>query len=493
MGDVNDLATPLDADRCYRAMQSRDARFDGWFIAGITSTGIYCRPSCPAPVRPKRENVRIFPTAAAAQSAGFRSCKRCRPDASPGSPEWTVRDDLVGRAMRLIEAGTIDRVGVAGLAGQLAVSERHLHRLLVEHLGATPIALARAHRGNLARILLETSSMPITDVAWAAGFSSVRQFNDTIRAIYDRTPSQLRSSRSGQSRTSEHGVTVAVRLASRGPLDAEWLLGFLNGHGAPGTVAGDEHHHRRVLRLHGGPGLVDLSVRDDTWTAEFELTTIADLAEAISATRRLLDLDVDPDWVGEHLGSDPLLAPDLAAGVGVRIPGSTDAFASAVGTVVGQQVSVAGARTLLGRIVERHGDEHPLDPAFRQFPSAATLADADLTGLGLTTRRVATIGALANAVASGEIDLDPIADRERTAAQLLALPGVGPWTVNVIRMRVLGDPDVLLANDLVIKRQLARLGATEKDHAQWSPWRSYVTAMLWAKVGRGEHEQSDDA
>lgn len=492
MGDVNDLATPLDADRCYRAMQSRDARFDGWFIAGITSTGIYCRPSCPAPVRPKRENVRIFPTAAAAQSAGFRSCKRCRPDASPGSPEWTVRDDLVGKAMRLIEAGTIDRVGVAGLANQLAVSERHLHRLLVEHLGATPIALARAHRGNLARILLETSSMPITDVAWAAGFSSVRQFNDTIRSIYDRTPSQLRSSRTGGTRESEHGVTVSVRLASRGPLDAEWLLSFLNGHGAPGTMAGDDDHHRRVLHLHGGPGLVDLSVREDTWTAEFELTTIADLAEAIAATRRLLDLDVDPEWVREHLGSDPLLATALSAGIGVRIPGSTDSFASAVGTIVGQQVSVAGARTLLGRIVERHGEIHGLDPAFRQFPSAAALADGDLTGLGLTTRRIATIGTLATAVASGKIDLDPIADRERTAAQLLALPGVGPWTVNVLRMRVLGDPDVLLTNDLVIKRQLANICATENDHAQWSPWRSYVTAMLWAQVGRGEHEQSND-
>ncbi len=481
---MNEIATPIDDDRCYRAMQSRDARFDGWFIAGITSTGIYCRPSCPAPVRPKRENVRIFPTAAAAQSAGFRSCKRCRPDASPGSPEWTVRDDLVGRAMRLIESGAVDRIGVAGLAGQLAVSERHLHRLLVEHLGATPIALARAHRGNLARILLETGSMPITDVAWAAGFSSVRQFNDTIRSIYDRTPSQLRAKRRTEASAPENGISVSVRLASRGPLDAEWLLGFLNGHGAPGTMSGDSDHHQRVLRLHGGPGLVSLSVRDEVWTAEFQLTTIADLAEAIASTRRLLDLDVDPEWVAEHLGTDPRLAAELEAGVGVRIPGSTDGFASAVGTIVGQQVSVAGARTLLGRIVERHGEPHPLDPAFQQFPTAEVLAEADVTGLGLTNRRIATIGALATAVATGEIDLDPVADRDRTAHQLLALPGVGPWTVNVIRMRVLGDPDVLLHNDLVIARELARIGPTENDHAQWSPWRSYVTAMLWATVGK---------
>jgi AraC family transcriptional regulator of adaptative response / DNA-3-methyladenine glycosylase II len=468
-------------------MQSRDARFDGWFIAGITSTGIYCRPSCPAPVRPKRQNVRIFASAAAAQSAGFRSCKRCRPDATPGSPEWGVRDDLIGRAVRLIEAGEIDRVGVAGLAERLAVSERHLHRLLVDHLGATPIALARAHRGNLARILLETTTMPVTDVAWAAGFSSVRQFNDTIRAIYARTPSELRRAGPASERPSESTpLSVRVRLPARGPLDDEWLLGFLNSHGAPGITAPGPVAHRRSLSLNGGPGIATVDVHDGTWHAHVELTAISDLAEAIAATRRLLDLDADPAWIREHLDADPTAQKLLANAAGIRIPGATDGFAAAIATIVGQQVSVAGARTMLGRLVARHGRVHRLDETLREFPDAETLASADLTRLGLTNRRIRTIAALAERVADGAIDLGPTADRESTASQLLDVPGIGPWTVNVIRMRVLGDPDVLLANDLIITRLLDAIGAPGETHAQWSPWRSYVTTALWAQVGQGE-------
>ena len=244
--------------------------------------------------------------------------------------------------------------------------------------------------------------------------------------------------------------------------------------------------HRRSLSLNGGPGIATVDVHDGTWHAHVELTAISDLAEAIAATRRLLDLDADPAWIREHLDSDPTAQKLLANAAGIRIPGATDGFASAIATIVGQQVSVAGARTMLGRLVARHGRVHRLDETLREFPDAETLASADLTRLGLTNRRIRTIAALAERVADGAIDLGPTADRESTASQLLDVPGIGPWTVNVIRMRVLGDPDVLLANDLIITRLLDAIGAPGKTHAQWSPWRSYVTTALWAQVGQGE-------
>ena len=478
----------LDEDRCYDALVSRDRRFDGQFIAGITSTGIYCRPSCPAPVRPKRSNVSVFATAAAAQQAGFRSCKRCRPDAAPGSAEWDHRGDLIGRAMRLIESGEIDRVGVAGLAEQLHVSERHLNRLLNEELGAGPKALARAHRANLARILVETTTMPITDVAFASGFSSVRQFNDTIRAVYDRTPSELRKAPGTQdaatSDTAE-GMHLRLWLPAREPIDHEWMFGFLAGHGVPGVAAGDTTSYERTLRLGGTTASIAITPGEDAagvW-ANFSLESLSTLAPAIAAVRSLFDLDADPTHIDETLAGDPQLATLRRLRPGVRVPGAVDGFEAAIGAIVGQQISVAGARTLLGRLVRRATSSDTAtseDQADDQlvFPTAPEILDADLTDIGLTTRRVKTIRALADALVEERLHLELGVNREETRRQLLALPGVGPWTADVIAMRALSDPDVMLDTDLVIRRRLEEIGLTDTTHL--SPWRSYAACTLWA-------------
>ncbi len=483
-------------DRYFDALMSRDRRFDGQFIAGITSTGIYCRPSCPAPVRPLRKNVRFFPTAAAAQSAGLRSCKRCQPDASPGSPEWDLRGDLVGRAMRLIERGDVATVGVPGVARSLHISERHLHRVLTESVGAGPLALARAQRANLARILIETSDMPITDVAFAAGFSSVRQFNETIRAVYDRSPSELRKARrkhgapttAGSSDGIDNSLQITLWLAARWPIDLDWMFAFHRGHGIPGiTSTGDlseenVRSYERTLVLTNGTGHMSLWADKETnperpgmW-ARFTLDHIADLADAIATARAMFDLDADPERIAEHLGTDVHLEPFFTSRPGVGVPGAADGFEASVSAVIGQQISVAGARTLLGRLVETCSDD--ASNARTTFPTAAQLAEVDLESVGLTSRRAATIRSLATAVSNEDLNIDIGSDRADVRRRLLAISGIGPWTADVISMRALRDPDVLLASDLVIKRRLEELRIEDTTH--WAPWRSYVACTLWA-------------
>lgn len=483
-------ALRLDEDQCYEALVSRDRRFDGQFIAAITSTGIYCRPSCPAPVRPKRQNVRVYATAAAAQQAGFRSCKRCRPDAAPGSPEWDRRGDLVGRAMRLIERGEVDRVGVNGLAARLHVSERHLNRTLNEAVGAGPIALARAQRANLARVLLETTSVSITDTAFASGFSSVRQFNDTIRSVYDRSPSELRKKANapGAKRVSDRSLELSLWLPARTPIDHEWMFGFLSGHAVRSIANGDSTSFSRSLLLAGGPARLHATCattgdeRDRSGIhVTFELSGVGDLAEAIARTRRMFDLDADPDHIDDTLGTDPVLGPLRRARPGVRVPGAVDGFEAAVHAVVGQQISVAAANTMMERIVHattNEGDAESSADSIIVFPDAETVAATDLSSIGLTNRRQTTIHALAKAVADGRIDLDAATDRASTRGALLELPGIGPWTADVIAMRALGDPDVLLGTDLVIARRLDGARSVNTNH--WAPWRSYATCTLWA-------------
>ncbi len=481
-----------DEQRCYDALLSRDRRFDGQFIAGITSTGIYCRPSCPAPVRPLRKNVRFFPTAAAAQISGMRSCKRCQPDASPGTPEWDLNGDLVARAMRLIERGEVDRIGVAGIARTLNVSERHLHRMLSSAVGASPIALARAQRANLARVLLQTSELSITDVAFASGFSSIRQFNDTIRAIYDRTPSEVRKQQrhqrdgSGNS-TGSGGVDLTMWLPGRWPIDLDAMFLFHRSHGIPGVTATSDFDesgptsYTRNISLDHGTGTMTLWAegevdpeRPGIW-ASFELDNIADLASAIAKARAMFDLDADPQQIISHLRNDRLLAPLLRARPGVGVPGTADGFEAAVSAVIGQQISVAGARTILGRLVESRS---PSKQGRTTFPGPAEVAQLDLDSIGLTTRRAATVRALSSAVASGELTIDVGQDRAEVRKALLALPGIGPWTADVISMRVLRDPDVIASSDLVIRRRLEELDVV--DTSAWAPWRSYVACTLWA-------------
>ncbi|MGW3174261.1 DNA-3-methyladenine glycosylase 2 family protein [Streptomyces sp. NPDC001153] len=462
----------MDEDTRYEAVRSRDGRFDGVFFFAVETTGIYCRPSCPA-VTPKRHNVRFFATAAAAQGAGFRACRRCRPDAVPGSAEWNVRADVVGRAMRLIADGVVDREGVAGLAARLGYSARQVQRQLTAELGAGPVALARAQRAHTARVLLQTTELPVTEIAFASGFASVRQFNDTVREVYASTPTGLRAaapggrgaSRGRGVRRAAPGAGIPLRLAYRGPyqaaavfdqLAAEAVTGVEEVSGAPGGRT-----HRRTLRLPYGTGIVAVqertrAARTGTGTrpggwldARLHLTDPRDLTTAVQRLRRLFDLDADPYAVDERLGADPRLGPLVTARPGLRSPGAVDPAEAAVRALTGKD----GAREL----VRRYGKvlDAPCGSLTHLFPEPAVLAEAEPDG---------PLGALAAALADGTVRLDPGADRDDAQDALLALPGMDPATVAAVRVRALGDPDV------------APPGAEVPD--DWRPWRSYAVRHL---------------
>ncbi len=503
----------LDFERCYRAVDSRDLRFDGRFYTGVTSTGIYCRPSCPA-MTPRRRNVRFFPSAAAAQASGLRACRRCRPDAAPGSPEWDVRADLVGRAMRLIADGVVDREGVTGLARRLGYTERHLNRMLTAQMGAGPLALARAQRAQTARILIETTGLGLAEIAFAAGFGSLRQFNDTIQAVYAATPSQLRAAARTTPAPAGTG-TLALRLAYRPPLHAGALLDFLGRRALPGVEEVTGGTYRRGLWLPHGDAEVALTPGPEHVAATLHLTDLRDLAPAVARCRRLLDLDADPEAVDTTLAADPALAAAVAAEPGVRVPGTADGFELAVRAVVGQQVSVAGAQRVLARLLaaargpheqphaqhepEPHAGPHEPQPhgsgerpdaphRLRPFLTAEELLALPDDAYGMPAARRETLRGLAALVAEGELDLAPGADRAAGTARLLAVPGIGAWTAGYIAQRALGDPDVFLPTDVAVRRAAGRLGlptdpgALAAHAAAWRPWRSYAVIRLWRQA-----------
>lgn len=477
----------LDAERCYRAVSSRDPRFDGWFFVGVHTTGIYCRPSCPART-PLACNVSYYPAVAAAQAAGFRACRRCRPDAVPGSPEWNIRADVVGRAVRLIGDGVLDRGSVSDLASVLGYSERHLHRLLVAELGVGPLALARAQRAQTARVLIDTTDLQFADIAFAAGFASVRQFNETVLEIFARTPTELRAHR--RSPQSAPGV-IALRLAYRQPYDGAALISFFAGHAVAGVEEVVADTYRRVLDLPHGPAVAELSPRDSYASCVLRLSDIRDLAVAVARCRRILDADCDPLAIYDDLRGDPLLGPLVAARPGLRVPGVPDAAELAVRTVIGQQVSVAGAATLTGRVVAALGSRLPnVDGGLTHaFPRPGTIAEADLSGLGMTTARQQTLYALTRALADGSISLDVGADRRAAVDAMLQVRGIGPWTASYVAMRGLADPDVFLGGDLILRRAIDELRheadvpireSTANYLARtWRPWRSYAVMQLW--------------
>jgi AraC family transcriptional regulator of adaptative response / DNA-3-methyladenine glycosylase II len=580
----------FDFDICYRALQARDERFDGRFFTGVTSTGVYCRPICPART-PSRRNVRFFPHAGAAEAAGFRACRRCRPEASPGSPEWNTRADLVARAVRLIADGYVDEHGVSGLAGRLAVTERHLRRLLMSELGAGPLALARTMRLQTARRLLAETSMPVTEIAFASGFSSIRQFNASFQESYGLAPSALRTrpapaALAGRERRDGNrvhaagnpvraagspargegslarddgslargegslarddgspawgdgspargegslarddgslargegslarddgspargdghagGAWLTLRLACHEPFDAGGLLAFFAARAVPGIEWVDGSRYVRTVRGAGGAGLIEVTLRPVPRQVVLRvwLPRLRGAGQVVSRCRQLFDLDADPSAIAAVLAADPLLAPLVAARPGLRVPGAYDGFELAVRAVLGQQVSLRAARTFAARLVARFGGwvtppDAERDAAAagpdgwprRLFPRAGDLAGADLTGLGLTTARQATLRALATAAASGQVVLDPGADPEETAARLSELPGVGPWTVSYVLMRALRDPDAFPAADLGLRRALARLGADPGRARRWRPWRAYAALYLWSLPAGG--------
>ncbi len=491
----------MDFEQRYRAVSTRDPRFDGVFVTAVRSTGIYCRPSCPART-PLVRNVTFFATSAAAHEAGFRACKRCLPDAVPGSPDWNLRSDVAARAMRLIADGLVEREGVTGLSLRLGYTTRHLNRLLSSELGAGPLALARAHRAQTARQLLVATDLPVSDIAFASGFGSIRQFNDTIAEVYDRTPSQLRATRrrhrlppdlsepvaaGASSRSDKSGLGIRLVLPVRQPFDAAGVFGWLAARSVPGVELAGPRSYSRTLQLPGGPTTFDVEPEGERLRLTARLSALSDLPSLIWRVRRLFDLDADPVGIDEALGREPALAEAVAATPGIRLPGAVNAHEMLLRALVGQQISVAAARTQLARLAVALGT--PFDGGTEGlttlFPTAAQVAARGREVLVGPRARIDNIIAICEQLASGELDVgyadDPLAQHDR----LVAVRGIGEWTANYVAMRVLGNPDILPTGDVALRTGARRLGLPDhpRDLAAWgthlAPWRSYASLHLW--------------
>lgn len=487
---------------------SRDRRFDGRFITAVHTTGIYCRPSCPART-PARGNVSFYATAAAAQGAGFRACKRCLPDASPGDPGWDVVADVAGRAMRLIADGTVDREGVAGLAAKLGYTPRHLGRILATHYGAGPLALARARRAQTARVLVETTTLPLSDVAHAAGFTSLRQFNDTFRTVYATAPSQLRRNRGSSVRpraatgAGPAWMTVEHRLAVRTPFAGRALLAFLAQRAVKGVEVAGEGWFARTLDLPHGPGAVRLELEDHLQPggvaqvrARFRLTRLADLAAAVERTRRLLDADCDPVAVDGHLSTVPGMQALVRRRPGLRVPGQVSGAEAVVRAVLGQQVTLAAARRLTEQVVEWCGPEVVVPgeaQLTRLFPDPARITAAALDDLPMPRSRGETLRTATAALVDGTLRVDHSVEREDVRRALVAIRGVGDWTADYVVMRALAHPDVLLTGDAGTRRSLTRHGIVLDDGTggAWRPWRSYAQLHLWQALADETIDKED--
>lgn len=487
-----------DTELCYRAIVSRDPRFDGRFFTGVRTTGIYCRPICPART-PKRENVQFFACPAAAEEAGFRPCRRCRPDTAPGTPEWNGTSATVSRGLRLIQQGALDEADVSELAERLGMGERHLSRLFSEHLGASPIAVAQTRRTHFARKLIEETDLSMVEIAFASGFGSVRRFNALIRNRFGFTPTELRNARSKRTGfaigTNGRGArALALRLSYRPPLDWDGILAFLAKRIIPGVERIRDGAYERTFALGETTGRLRVSHAPEERALLLTLSSIPARAvlSLAETTRHVFDLHADPMSVARHFASDPTLGPLLSRAPGLRVPGAWDGFELAIRAILGQQITVRAATTLAERLVSRLGetvddaaDDRSESEINRLFPRAETIAGADLSNLGIPGSRIRAIRALARAVADGEIALDPGADPVETRTRLLALPGVGAWTVEYILMRALRDPDAFPAGDIVLRRicSNSQNPLSEKQLVNladaWRPWRAYSVLHLW--------------
>ncbi|MGV8908633.1 MAG: AlkA N-terminal domain-containing protein [Propionicimonas sp.] len=502
------MLASMDFEQRYRAVATRDSRFDGVFITAVRSTGIYCRPSCPART-PLTRNVEFFATSAAAHEAGYRACKRCLPDAVPGSPDWNLRSDVAARAMRLIADGVVEREGVGGLSVRLGYTTRHLNRILGAELGAGPLALARAHRAQTARALLVATELPASDIAFASGFGSVRQFNDTISEVYDRTPSQLRASR--RAAVGRHGRHVeadpdavpsgAIRLLLpvRAPFDAVGVFTWLAARAVPGVETAGRLSYARTLLLPGGPATFEVAPEGDRLRLAARLSGLSDLPPLVSRVRRLFDADADPVGIDEALGREPALAASVAANPGIRLPGAVDPHEMLLRALVGQQISVAAARTQLARLASALGTtvagSGQAAGLTTLFPTPAQVAEGGRDVLVGPRARIDNIVAICGLVASGELDLgygdDPVAQHDR----LVAVRGIGEWTANYLAMRVLGHPDILPTGDVALRTGARRLGLPDhpREIAAWgtrvAPWRTYASLHLWRAATMRKEEK----
>jgi AraC family transcriptional regulator, regulatory protein of adaptative response / DNA-3-methyladenine glycosylase II len=484
-------ASMMDMDRtaCYRAISTRDARFDGRLFAAVKTTGIYCRPICPART-PKFENVSFYPTAAAAQEAGFRPCLRCRPETSPDLAFWRGTTNTVSRALALIEAGGLDEADVEGLANRLGVGARQLRRLFRQHVGASPIAVAQTRRVLLAKQLIHETSLPMAEVALASGFNSVRRFNETFLQMFGRSPASLRRIRD---KTRREAGALSVRLAYRPPYNWDAMLSFLGARAIPGveTVSGDVY--RRTIAIGDASGVISVAPADkNRVNVSVRFPNMAALPAIIARVRRVFDLAADPDMIGAHLSLDPMLAPLVSARPGLRVPGAWDGFELAVRAIFGQQITVPAATGLLARLVADHGALLPattkdVEGLGYLFPSPSRLAGADLAVLGMPTARALAVNALAQAISTDPTIFSRGASLEETVAKLRSLPGIGEWTAQYIAMRELREPDAFPAADIGLLRAMATADGQRPSPAElllraerWRPWRAYAALHLWA-------------
>jgi AraC family transcriptional regulator of adaptative response / DNA-3-methyladenine glycosylase II len=477
----------LDQELCYRALRGRDARFDGRFFVCVKTTGIYCRPVCPART-PKRENCIFVPSAAAAEELGYRSCLRCRPETAPGTPAWAGTEASVARALRLIDEGALDEGSVEQLAATLGIGVRQLHRLFVRHLGASPQAVASNRRLLVAKQLVTETGLSMSEVAAAAGFQSLRRFNDAMRTVYRRSPSELR--RGTRPSGAQGAATISLRLGYRPPFDWERILAYLGGRAIPGIEQVEGSVYRRSYQLGGSTGTIEVAHQPDRRSLSVRIDGVGPLPvrQIVARVRRLFDLDADPAAITAALGGDSIVGPRLASARGIRIPGAFDPFELTVRAILGQQVSVRGATTLAGRVVQRCGTPlaHARSGLTHLFPAPEVLARADLSGLGLTGGRVQALKSLAAACASGDCELRPGPSLEDSVARLVALPGIGEWTAHYAALRALGEPDAFPASDLGLRKAAGGGGiiaarALEQMAEAWRPWRGYAALLLWTE------------
>jgi AraC family transcriptional regulator of adaptative response / DNA-3-methyladenine glycosylase II len=482
----------LDWQVCSRARLSRDPRFDGKFYIGVIGSRVYCRPICPAPTA-KEKNVRYFATAAAAAEAGFRPCLRCRPESCPGTPAWLGTSSTVSRALRLIGESGLEDGGVELLAERLGVGSRHLRRLFVRHLGATPIAVAQTRRLHFAKKLIDETKLPMNQIAVAAGFGCVRRFNAAIHKVYHRTPTQIR--RLVRQNTIQPGNQYLFRLHFRPPYHWRGMLDFLGPRAIPGVELVEASSYRRTIAVNGFEGHFEVSLDEsrDALVVRIEFPDPRSLIHIVERIRAMFDLNADWASIVKSLRGDPVLAKSLQGDPGLRVPGCWSGFELAIRAILGQQVTVKGATLLAGRITTAFGKPFAGPKGLTHiFPSAETLGNVSLASIGLTGARMETIRAFARAVSQEKIKFEGVVDSDAFLRNLCEIPGIGKWTAQYVSMRALGEPDAFPSSDLGLLRALSLSSSKELERIAepWRPWRAYAAMYLWKMAGQRTSRRS---